>query len=128
LPWFEFESEKFQWYYLYLSCVENRVCLSHGVHVVGAAWRAAMKIIAGVGDLLQKIGDGQAHVGYSVARRSGGRVTLCAVYIIHKETRCEGFLVWPQNQGRWFAVVWPQNHWVGYPGLGLKTGSYDLVI
>jgi hypothetical protein len=108
--------------------VENRVCLSHGVHVAGAAWRAATKIIAGVGDLLQKIGDGQAHVGYSVARRSGGRVTLCAVYIIHKETRCEGFLVWPQNQGRWFAVVWPQNHWVGYPGLGLKTGSYDLVI
>jgi hypothetical protein len=25
-------------------------------------------------------------------------------------------------------VVWPQNHWVGFFGLGLKTDSYGLVI
>jgi hypothetical protein len=25
-------------------------------------------------------------------------------------------------------VVWPQNHSLGFPGLGLKTGSCDLVI
>jgi hypothetical protein len=25
-------------------------------------------------------------------------------------------------------VVWPQNHLRGFPCLGLKTGSYDLVI
>jgi hypothetical protein len=24
--------------------------------------------------------------------------------------------------------VWPQNHWDGFPGLGLKTDSYGLVI
>jgi hypothetical protein len=26
------------------------------------------------------------------------------------------------------SVVWTQNHWVRFPGLGLKTGSYGLVI
>jgi hypothetical protein len=26
------------------------------------------------------------------------------------------------------SVVWPQNHWDRFPGLGLKTGSYGLVI
>jgi hypothetical protein len=40
-----------------------------------------------------------ALVGYSVARRSGGRVTLCTVCTVHVETRCKGFLVEPQNQG-----------------------------
>jgi hypothetical protein len=33
--------------------------LSRGVQVVGAAWRAATKIVAGVGDLVQRIGDGR---------------------------------------------------------------------
>jgi hypothetical protein len=55
-------------------------------------------------------------------------------------------LVEPQNQGQrfvsglasklmgrfvhWYglSVVWPQNHWDGFPGLGLKTRSYGLVI
>jgi hypothetical protein len=62
------------------------------------------------------ISDGQAQVGYSVAGRSRGQVTLCAVCTVHKETRNAGFLVEPQNQGR------------GFTGLGLKTGSYDLMI
>jgi hypothetical protein len=26
------------------------------------------------------------------------------------------------------SVVWPENHWVGFPCLGLKTGNYGLVI
>jgi hypothetical protein len=38
-------------------------------------------------------------VGYSVAGRSGGQVTPCAVCTVHKETRSAGFLVEPQNQG-----------------------------
>jgi hypothetical protein len=38
---------------------------------------------------------GQVHVGYSVAGRSRGQMTLCAVCIVHKETRSAGFLVWP---------------------------------
>jgi hypothetical protein len=40
-----------------------------------------------------------AHVGYSVAERSRGWVALCAVYTVHVETRSEGFLIEPQNQG-----------------------------
>jgi hypothetical protein len=30
-------------------------------------------------------------------------VTLCAVYTMHKETRSVGFLVQPQNQGRFIS-------------------------
>jgi hypothetical protein len=41
-------------------------------------------------------------VEYSVVERSRGWVTLCAVCIMHKETRSVGFLVEPQNQGRRF--------------------------
>jgi hypothetical protein len=36
-----------------------------------------------------------AQVGYSVARRSRGRVTSCAVCTVHVETRSAGFLVKP---------------------------------
>jgi hypothetical protein len=32
--------------------LENRVCLSRGVQVAGAAWCAAMRTVAGVGDLV----------------------------------------------------------------------------
>jgi hypothetical protein len=80
--------------------VENRVCLSCGVQVAGVAWRAATRIIAGVGDLVRRTGDGQAQVGYSVAGRSEGWVMPCVVYTVHVETRSAGFLVEPQNQGR----------------------------
>jgi hypothetical protein len=41
-----------------------------------------------------------AQVRYSVARRSGGRVTMCAVFTVHVETRSTGFFIEPQNQGR----------------------------
>jgi hypothetical protein len=82
-----------------LSCVENRVCLSRDVQVIGVAWRAATRIVVGVGDLVQMTGDDQAQVGYSVARRSRGRLTLYVVYTVHKETRNTGFLVESQNQG-----------------------------
>jgi hypothetical protein len=58
-----------------------------------------------------------AQVGYSVAGRSRGRVVPCAVCTWHVETRSTGFLVVPQNQGGG-----------GFLGLGLKTGSSDLVI
>jgi hypothetical protein len=61
-----------------------------------------MRIMTGVGDLVQRIEDGQIHVRYSVARQSKGRVMPCAFCTIHKETR--------------------------FPGLGLKTKSYDLMV
>jgi hypothetical protein len=86
-----------------------------------------------VGDLVQRTGDGQAQVGYSVAERSGGLVTPCVVYIVHMETKSTRFLVDPQKQDRrfvsgltskplgrfessltskslrWFLPVWPPN-------------------
>jgi hypothetical protein len=39
-------------------------------------------------------------IEYSVAGQSRGRVTLCAVYTVHVETRSVSFLVEPQNQGQ----------------------------
>jgi hypothetical protein len=39
----------------YLRHVEKHICLSLIVQVTGAAWWAAMKIEAGVGDLVQRI-------------------------------------------------------------------------
>jgi hypothetical protein len=58
-----------------------------------------------------------ALVGYSVAGRLRGRVASGVVCTWHMETRSVSFLVEPQNQGG-----------VGFPGLGLKTGSSGLVI
>jgi hypothetical protein len=103
--------------------VENRVCLSHGVQVTGAACRTVMRIVLGVGDMVQRTGDGQAHVGYSMVGQSRGQVTPCVVCTVHEETRSAGFLIEPQNQGRRFVsgldskplgrflLVWPQNQW-----------------
>jgi hypothetical protein len=59
--------------------------------VANATWWVAMMIKAGVGDLVQRIRDDQAHDGYLVARRLGGRVTLYVIHIIHmEETRSVG--------------------------------------
>jgi hypothetical protein len=33
--------------------------LSHDVQVAGAAWRVVTRIVAGVGDLVQRVGDGR---------------------------------------------------------------------
>jgi hypothetical protein len=51
--------------------VENCVYLSHGVQVVGVAWRSMMRIVAGVGDLVQRIGDGRT--GRVLSDRTIGR-------------------------------------------------------
>jgi hypothetical protein len=53
--------------YLYLYRVKNRVYLSHGEYVTGAAWHAVIRIVVGVGDLVQRTEDG--HIG----RVLGGR-------------------------------------------------------
>jgi hypothetical protein len=96
---FEFESGTFLWFcYITFVRMENRVCLSRGVQVVGATWRAASRIMTRVEDLVQRTEDGQAHVGYLMARRSRGRVMQCGVCTTHVETRSAGFLVEPQNQ------------------------------
>jgi hypothetical protein len=99
---FEFESGTFSWFYPIIFLMENRVCLSYGVQVAGAAWRAVTRIMTEVGDMMRRIRDCQAQVGYLVAGRSKCRVTLCAVCTTHEETRNIGFLVEPQNQCGWF--------------------------
>jgi hypothetical protein len=82
----------------------------------------------GVGDLVQRTGNGPAQVGYSVARRSRGRVMLYAVCTMHKKMRSTIFLVQPQNQGRRFLLVWYQNRWLRLLWFDLKTtGSSFLV-
>jgi hypothetical protein len=39
--------------------LEKRVCLSRGVQVVGEAWHATTRTVAGVGDLVQRTRDGR---------------------------------------------------------------------
>jgi hypothetical protein len=39
--------------------LKNRVCLSRSVQVAGAAYRAATRTVAGVGDLMQRTWDGR---------------------------------------------------------------------
>jgi hypothetical protein len=50
--------------------------MSRGVQVEGAAWRAAMRIMAGVGDLVQRTGDGRTGrvLGGRMIRRLGDAV------------------------------------------------------
>jgi hypothetical protein len=56
--------------------LENRVCLSRNVQVEGVAWRAAMRIVAGVGDLVQRTVDGRTGrvLGGRAIERSGDAV------------------------------------------------------
>jgi hypothetical protein len=60
--------------------LENHVCLSCGVQVAGAAWRAVMRTVAGVGDLVQMTGDGRTGrvLGGRVVEKSGG--TVCSLH------------------------------------------------
>jgi hypothetical protein len=62
---------------------ENRVCLSRGVQVAGAAWRAVTRTVAGVGDLVQRTGDGRTGrvLGGWAVERPGGAV--CGLHLAH---------------------------------------------
>jgi hypothetical protein len=52
------------------------------------------RIEVGVGDLVRRIDDDQIQVKYSVAGRSGGQVTPCAIPVVQvEEMRSVGFLV-----------------------------------
>jgi hypothetical protein len=56
--------------------LENHVWLSRGVQVVGAAWRVATRVMAGVEDLVQRTRDGHTSRVLSgrAIERSGGAV------------------------------------------------------
>ncbi len=55
--------------------------MSRGVQVAGVAWREAMKIVAGVEDLVQRTGDGHTGrvLGGQTVERSGGAV--CGLHL-----------------------------------------------
>jgi hypothetical protein len=61
-------------------------------------------------------------LGGRMVERSGDAV--CGLYHAQEDKEHEflGLASKPRS------VVWPQNHWVGFLGLGLKTGSYGSVI
>jgi hypothetical protein len=56
--------------------LENHICFSRGVQVVGAAWCAATRIVAGVGDLVQRTEDDHTGrvLGDRAIERLGGAV------------------------------------------------------
>jgi hypothetical protein len=74
---FELESGIVSFYFfLSLFRLENRVCLSRSVQVAGAAWRASMRIVAGVGDLVLRTEDGCTYwvLSARAIERSGSAV------------------------------------------------------
>jgi hypothetical protein len=68
-----------------LFCLENRVCLSRGVQVAGAAWRAATRTVVGVGDLVQRTGDNRTVrvLGGRAVEISGGAV--CGLHLARED-------------------------------------------
>jgi hypothetical protein len=56
--------------------------LSRGVQVAGASWRAAMRTVAGVGDLVQRTRDGRTDqvLGGLAVERSGG--AMCGLHMV----------------------------------------------
>jgi hypothetical protein len=60
--------------------VENRVYLSRDVHMTCVAWWAMMRIVAGVGDLIQRTRDGRTGrvLGGRTIERSGD--TVCGLH------------------------------------------------
>jgi hypothetical protein len=71
--------------------LENHICLSCGVQVAGVAWRASTRIVAGVGDLVQRTVDGRTGQVLSgrAIERSGG--TVCGMHHARGDKEC-GFL------------------------------------
>jgi hypothetical protein len=77
---YEFRIVSFYFSFTFVS-LENHVCLSRCVQVAGAAWRAATRIVAGVGDLVQRTEDGCTCqvLGARAVERSGG--VVCGLHL-----------------------------------------------
>jgi hypothetical protein len=89
---FEFKSGTVRLFYLLsLFRWENRVCLSRGVQVAGVAWRAAMRIMAGVGDLVRRTVDDRTSrvLGGRAIERLGG--VVCGLHRVREDEE-RGFL------------------------------------
>jgi hypothetical protein len=69
--------------------LENHVCLSRGVQVASAAWRAVARIVVGVEDLVQRTGDGRTGrvLGGRAVKMSGG--ALCSLHRSRGDEKCE---------------------------------------
>jgi hypothetical protein len=81
---FEFESVTVLFCFVFLLPLfhsKNCVCLSYGVQVAGAAWRAATRTVTGVGDLVQRTGDGRTgrELDGRAVERSGG--VVCGLHL-----------------------------------------------
>jgi hypothetical protein len=79
---FEFESGIVRFVFLLLLFrSENRVCLSRGVQVAGAAWCIATRTVAGIGDLMQRTRDGRT--GWVLGSRAVEKVgdALCGLHL-----------------------------------------------
>jgi hypothetical protein len=77
---FKFGTILFCFSFIFVS-LENHICLSHGVQVAGAAWRAVTRTVSGVRDLVQRTGDGCTGrvLGGQAIERSGGAV--CGLHL-----------------------------------------------
>jgi hypothetical protein len=86
--------------------LENHVYLFRGVQVAGTAWRAAMRIVEGLGDLVQRTGDG--HIGWVLGgraiERSGG--TVCGLHRTRgdKEREFFGWAPKPRSTVSWLSL------------------------
>jgi hypothetical protein len=89
--------------------LKNRVCLSRGLQVASAAWRVVTRVVAGVGDLVQRTGDGrtgQVLSGWAIERSDG---TVCGLH------RARG------DKERWFLGSASQLRSTVCEWFGLKT-------
>jgi hypothetical protein len=70
--------------------------LSRGVQVAGAAWHAVTRIMAGVGDLVQRTGDGRTGqvLGGRMIERSGD--AMCGLHHAHGDEE--------RGQVSWFSL------------------------
>jgi hypothetical protein len=119
---------------LSLFYLENHVCLSRGVQVAGAIWHAATRIVVGVGDLMQRTGDGHTGrvLGGQTIKRSGD--TMCGLHRLGwaskpRLTVCQGFdlettgMVFSGLASKSVATdspIWPQNWWWRFLGWASK--------
>jgi hypothetical protein len=92
---------------LSLFYLKNRICLNRGVQVTGAAWRAAMRIVIGIGDLVQRTWDGRTDriLGGRTIRRSGD--AMCGMHHARGDEKSE-FLGWASKPRstvcQWFGL------------------------
>jgi hypothetical protein len=103
---------------------ENRVSLSCGVQVAGAAWRAATRTVVGVGDLMQRTGNGRtgrAGTRWPDGREVGWRRVRSTPSTWRLEARVSWLSLKTKVDG--LCVVWPQNHSDGFRWFGLKTSG-----